>query len=211
LEENKKKEGVIALKSGLQYKVLKQGAGKYHPKKSTTCQCHYAGTTLALTENAWDLETDQWDEFDSSYKRGEPTSFAPNQVIKGWNEALQLMVEGDKWELYIPPKLGYGDAGAGDKIKSGDLLIFRLEMLKIEGEKVRAIPCNLKTGEDCDDEERGWLEEAKPKSIDVLSKEVANLKAKLKETLKAGVREKTVEKAKLLGRLLKARQTDGEL
>ena len=90
LAANKDKDGVITLASGLQYKVLEEGAGMEHPTVSTPCECHYAGRLLDGTE------------FDSSYKRGTPTTFAPNQVIKGWTEAMQLMVQGDKWEMYIP-------------------------------------------------------------------------------------------------------------
>ena len=89
---------MITLASGLQYKVLREGHGDAHPKAGTSCECHYEGRTA---QNYPDGET-----FDSSYKRGSPTSFAPNQVIKGWTEAMQLMVEGDKWEMYIPSELG---------------------------------------------------------------------------------------------------------
>ena len=78
LEENKEKEGIITLPSGLQYKVLVEGGGVEHPLKSTPCECHYAGRLLDGTE------------FDSSYKRGTPTTFAPNQVIKGWTEAMRM-------------------------------------------------------------------------------------------------------------------------
>merc|ERR1712226_1301910 len=99
------------------------------------------------------LKEEEWKEFDSSYKRGEPTTFAPNQVIKGWTEAMQLMVEGDKWEMYIPSELGYGDGGSGEKIKGGDVLIFRMEILKIKGGRKRAVKCDLKTRENCDDAE----------------------------------------------------------
>ena len=81
---------VTVLPSGLMYKVLVASEGGKTPQVSTPCACHYAGTLIDGTE------------FDSSYKRGSPTTFAPNQVIKGWTEAMQLMVEGDKWELYIP-------------------------------------------------------------------------------------------------------------
>ena len=91
LEANGKKDGVITLKSGLQYKVLKEGGGMEHPKVDSPCECHYAGQLLS------------GEEFDSSYKRGTPTTFAPNQVIKGWTEAMQLMVQGDKWEMCKPP------------------------------------------------------------------------------------------------------------
>ena len=74
--------------------------------------------------------------FDSSYARGSPTTFAPNQVIRGWTEAMQLMVEGDKWELYIPSDLAYGDRGRPPKIGGGDCLVFTIEILKIKGDKV---------------------------------------------------------------------------
>lgn len=93
LAENAKKEGVTTLPSGLQYKTLTKGSGKYHPTVDSPCLCHYHGTLI-------DGST-----FDSSYDRGSPTTFAPNQVIKGWTEAMQLMVEGEKLELYIPSEL----------------------------------------------------------------------------------------------------------
>ena len=90
LQANKLKDGVIELPSGLQYRVLVEGpAGGPSPGPSTRCACHYRGTTI------------DGKEFDSSYKRGKPTEFAPNQVIAGWTEAMQLMKEGDKWELVI--------------------------------------------------------------------------------------------------------------
>merc|ERR1712196_733249 len=133
LEENKAKEGVITLPSGLQYKVLRKGSGAHHPTKDSPCECHYEGALIDGTE------------FDSSYKRGSPTTFAPNQVIKGWTEAMQLMVEGDKWEMYIPSDLGYGDGGSGAKIKGGDVLIFRMEIVKINGEKKPADRCNIES------------------------------------------------------------------
>ena len=95
-------------------------AGKT-PLFSTPCKCHYSGTLIDGTE------------FDSSYKRGEPLTFAPNQVIKGWTEAMQLMKEGGQWELYIPSELGYGERGAGGMIPGGAVLIFTLELLEVLG------------------------------------------------------------------------------
>lgn len=92
LEENKNKPGVITLPSGLQYKVIREGSGDSHPTADSSCSCHYEGRVAQNWPNG--------ETFDSSYARGEPTSFAPNQVIKGWTEAMQLMVEGDKWEMY---------------------------------------------------------------------------------------------------------------
>eukprot|EP00316_Scyphosphaera_apsteinii_P013481 CAMPEP_0119321560 /NCGR_PEP_ID=MMETSP1333-20130426/55717_1 /TAXON_ID=418940 /ORGANISM="Scyphosphaera apsteinii, Strain RCC1455" /LENGTH=206 /DNA_ID=CAMNT_0007328563 /DNA_START=209 /DNA_END=829 /DNA_ORIENTATION=- len=118
------KDGVINLPSGLQYKVLEEGPGLEHPTDRTPCECHYAGRLLDGTE------------FDSSYKRGAPTTFAPNQVIKGWTEAMQLMVVGDKWELYIPMELAYGPEGKPPKIPPAATLIFIMEIVKIKGDKV---------------------------------------------------------------------------
>eukprot|EP00750_Incisomonas_marina_P004341 INCI13462.1.p2 GENE.INCI13462.1~~INCI13462.1.p2 ORF type:complete len:154 (+),score=27.59 INCI13462.1:206-667(+) len=123
LAENAQKEGVVTLPSGLQYRVLESGPspGK-SPLVSTPTECHYAGTLIDGTE------------FDSSYKRGRPATFAPNQVVKGWTEAMQLMKEGDKWELYLPSELGYGNRNRGQYIKAGDVLVFTLEMINVKGE-----------------------------------------------------------------------------
>lgn len=96
-------------------------------------------------------------EFDSSYKRGSPTTFAPNQVIKGWTEAMQLMVEGDKVELYIPSDLAYGESGSPPKIPGGSALVFRMEIIKIKGDKVDAITCEPSTLEGCNDKEKVHL------------------------------------------------------
>merc|ERR1719183_967715 len=198
LEENKEREGVVTLKSGLQYKVLTKGSGKFHPKKDSPCKCHYAGTTPSLTPDAITKDEKDWAEFDSSYKRGEPTSFAPNQVIKGWTEAMQLMVEGDKWEMYIPSELGYGDGGSGEKIKGGDVLVFRMEILKILGGKKRAYSCNLKTKENCDDDEVAVLDKWASKPIADIEAEVKSIKKQTEGTLKAGQREKIVAPLKML-------------
>ncbi len=119
LKENKEKEGIVTLESGLQYKVITQGDGE-KPKASDTVKCHYKGTTI------------DGKEFDSSYKRGQPASFKVNGVIKGWTEALQLMSAGSKWMLYIPSDLAYGDRGAGQSIAPGSTLIFEVELLGIE-------------------------------------------------------------------------------
>lgn len=100
--------------------MLKNGPGDGpQPTASTPCLCHYKGTLLDGTE------------FDSSYSRGEPATFAPNQVIRGWTEAMQLMREGDKWELFIPSELAYGDSGRGAHIKPGSVLVFELEILQV--------------------------------------------------------------------------------
>jgi len=120
LAENQKKEGVVTLDSGLQYKVLAAGDGDAHPLPGSPCDCHYEGRCA----KDWPAGA----KFDSSYDRGAPTTFAPNQVIGGWTEAMQLMVEGDKWEMYIPSNLAYGDTG-----RVPGCLVFTMEILKIKG------------------------------------------------------------------------------
>ena len=120
LAANKSKEGVVALPSGLQYKILKEGTGP-KPSASDSVVCNYRGTLISGTE------------FDSSYKRGQPATFPVNGVIKGWTEALQLMPVGSKWELFIPPDLAYGDHGAGPDIGPAATLIFEVELLSIQG------------------------------------------------------------------------------
>ncbi len=118
LAENKAKEGVVALPSGLQYKILKEGNGP-KPKASDTVKCHYEGR---LTDGT---------VFDSSIRRGEPAEFPVGGVIQGWVEALQLMPVGSKWQLYIPSELAYGTHGAGQAIGPDETLIFDVELLAI--------------------------------------------------------------------------------
>jgi len=118
LADNGKKDGVVTLPSGLQYKVLNKGAGAT-PKADSKVEVNYAGTLIDGTE------------FDSSYKRGEPVSFPVNGVIPGWTEALQLMKEGDKWQLVIPPQLAYKERGAPPVIPPNSALIFEVELLKV--------------------------------------------------------------------------------
>merc|ERR1712070_986849 len=163
LDENKGKEGVITLASGLQYKVLRKGSGIHHPTVSSPCECHYEGTLI------------NGDKFDSSYDRGSPTTFAPNQVIKGWTEAMQLMVEGDKWEMYIPSELGYGDSGSPPKIQGGDVLVFQMEIIKIKGDKKPASKCDVKTMEGCKDKEKEYVEKMKGKGKEKVGSELKRL------------------------------------
>jgi FKBP-type peptidyl-prolyl cis-trans isomerase FklB len=119
LEGNKVKEGIVALKSGLQYKILKEGTGA-SPKATDTVKCHYKGITI------------DGKEFYNSYKRGEPATFALNRALKGWTEGLQLMKEGGKWRFFIPSELAYGERGSGPNIGPNEVLIFELELLGIE-------------------------------------------------------------------------------
>jgi FKBP-type peptidyl-prolyl cis-trans isomerase FklB len=117
LAENKTKEGVVTLPSGLQYKILTTGTGP-KPTASDSVVCNYKGTLI------------DGKEFDSSYKRGQPATFPVTGVIKGWTEALQLMPVGSKWQLFVPSDLAYGDAGRPG-IDPGDTLIFEVELVSI--------------------------------------------------------------------------------
>lgn len=118
LENNKKQEGVTVTESGLQYKILSSGSGK-KPAATDRVTVNYVGKLIDGTE------------FDNSTSRAEPTSFTVNQVIPGWTEALQLMKEGDKWILYIPSDLAYGEQGAGGQIPPNATLIFEVELVKV--------------------------------------------------------------------------------
>lgn len=121
LEQNLTVDGVQSTASGLQYQVLQPGSGEIHPTATDRVKVHYHGTLIDGTV------------FDSSVDRGEPITFGLNQVIPGWTEGLQLMVEGEKTRLFIPSELGYGNRAAG-KIKPGSTLIFDVELLGINVE-----------------------------------------------------------------------------
>jgi FKBP-type peptidyl-prolyl cis-trans isomerase FklB len=118
LAENKKKEGVITLPSGLQYKVLKMGTGK-KPGRDQSVTLNFKGMFIDNTE------------FDNTYKQGGPTTFPVNGVIKGWTEALELMPEGSIWQLFIKPDLAYGERGSGQIIPPNATLIYEVELFRI--------------------------------------------------------------------------------
>ena len=117
---NQTSEEFVTTSSGLQYRILIEGSGDDSPGPESVVSVHYRGK---LTNGL---------EFDSSYKRNQPASFPVNGVIRGWTEALQLMKEGDKWELIIPPDLGYGSKGAGNIIPPDSTLIFEVELIEIK-------------------------------------------------------------------------------
>jgi FKBP-type peptidyl-prolyl cis-trans isomerase FklB len=119
LAENKKKDGVVALASGLQYKVIQKGAGK-KPTSNDTVVVHYRGSLIS------------GQEFDSSYSRGQPATLEVGGVIQGWQQALQLMPVGSKWQVVIPSDLAYGARGAGDSIGPNETLVFEIELVEIK-------------------------------------------------------------------------------
>ncbi len=122
LKANAKKEGVKVLPSGVQYKVIKEGTGAM-PKDTSRVKVHYEGKTM------------DGKVFDSSYKRGQPTDFRANQVIKGWTDALVHMPAGSIWEVYIPQELAYGERQQGADIKPFSMLIFKIELLEVDPKK----------------------------------------------------------------------------
>ncbi len=119
LNENKNKEGVKTLDTGLQYKVITAGEGEI-PSGSSNVVVNYRGTLIDGTE------------FDSSYARGEPATLGIGKVIKGWQEALMMMPVGSKWQIYVPSHLAYGERGAGKVITPNSTLIFDIELLEIK-------------------------------------------------------------------------------
>ncbi|MBY0348334.1 MAG: FKBP-type peptidyl-prolyl cis-trans isomerase [Hydrotalea flava] len=120
LEANGKRPGVVTLPDGLEYEVLKAGTDTIKPTLADKVTCHYHGTLIDGTV------------FDSSVDRGEPVTFPLNGVIKGWQEALQLMTVGSKWKIYLPSDLAYGNKGAGEKIGPGATLVFTVELLGVQ-------------------------------------------------------------------------------
>ncbi|MEO5651154.1 MAG: FKBP-type peptidyl-prolyl cis-trans isomerase [Ginsengibacter sp.] len=118
LEANKHRPEVVTLPSGLQYEILTKGTGPI-PKETDTVKANYIGSLI------------DGNEFDNSYKRGQPLEIPVGGVIQGWVEALQLMPVGSKWKLFIPSDLGYGDRGAGGAIPGGAALVFTIELLEI--------------------------------------------------------------------------------
>ncbi len=122
LSENKKKKGITTLPSGLQYKVITAGKGK-KPKPTDTVTVQYRGTLIDGTE------------FDSSYRRGQPATFPVNGVIPGWTEALGLMQEGSKWQIFVPSNLAYGERGSGGQIGPNATLIFEIELISVQEKK----------------------------------------------------------------------------
>ena len=117
LKENGLKPEITTTNSGLQYRVVKKGKGKF-PRINDTVKVHYVGKLVS------------GNEFDSSYNRGKPAQFKVNGVIKGWTEALMMMKKGSKWEIFIPPELGYGKKGIPGTIPPNAVLTFELELIK---------------------------------------------------------------------------------
>ena len=120
LAANLEQEGIVVTESGLQYQVIEEGNASVNPGPDSVVTVHYSGSLI------------DGNVFDSSYSRNQPTTFALNAVIAGWQEGLQLMGPGSKYKLFIPPQLGYGERGAGSSIGPNEVLIFEVELLSFE-------------------------------------------------------------------------------
>ncbi|HEX4480962.1 MAG TPA: FKBP-type peptidyl-prolyl cis-trans isomerase [Rudaea sp.] len=120
MADNKNKKGIVSLPSGLQYRIIEDGTGTRHPTAQTEVDVHYRGS---LSNGL---------EFDSSFARGEPAHFKVGDVIKGWQEILPLMREGDHWQVFIPPELAYGERGQPPRIGPNEALVFELKLVKVK-------------------------------------------------------------------------------
>ena len=160
LAENAHKPGVVTLESGLQYLILEQGNGTEHPTSHTPCSCHFNVSYINRTQ------------FDSSLLYGELADVHPNHIIPGWSEAIQQMVQGDKWMLYIPSELAYGETGLPPRIQPNIALIYYVHLVEIRGATIPALQCNVTTQVRCNDKERAYIQTSKHKHIDILTKEL---------------------------------------
>lgn len=205
LKKNLGREDVIKRKSKLQYKILRNGTGQFHPLSESTCLVHFVGTTLSKTPDAVTLDEEHWDVVNASKNSGD--WLVLSYEIKAFKEALKLMVEGDRWELYIHSDLGYGDKGIGEKILGGDLYIVRMELLRIKGDKVRSGVCDPDTKEGCAQDEIELLEYlGSTPSVDTIKRREELFRAKLDsevEPLKAAQRYEIKAKLQMLKKLKK--------
>ena len=160
LAENAHKPGVVTLESGLQYLILEQGNGTEHPTPHTPCSCHFNVSYINQTQ------------FDSSLLYGELADVHPDHIITGWSEAIQQMVQGDKWILYIPSELAYGESGLPPRISPNIALIYYVHLVEIRGPTIPALQCNVTTEYRCNDKERAYIQTSKQKSIELLTKEL---------------------------------------
>jgi len=211
LEENKKKEGVVTLPSGLQYKVLHEGHFSDHPHENTTCDVHFQGWLASNFPNGPKFSSTTFGSHGVHDHKldGMTKSFAPNHkfiqapqpnhVIPAMKEALLLMVEGAKWELYVPSELGYGDEGSEcdenrkehkdtnvkeenkkckhNQIDGGEALVFQIELDKIKGRKEPANVCDVENSHECKEREKNYVDKMKALGPDKIEAELKRLQS----------------------------------
>ena len=172
LARNRQDPHVVELASGLQYKILVNGTGSFHPTPMCQCLVDYEGRLL------------NGHVFDSSIARDEPLRVSASQVIDGWAEAMHLMVKEDKWELYIPSELGYGELGYQPDIPGHALLIFTLEMLGLAcppEQQMPALNCDIATGAQCSGREWAYVQKTASWTADKISGELTRLSSMMAE------------------------------
>lgn len=215
LEQNARREGVITLPSGLQYKVLKNGTGVFHPRVTTKCHIMGKATTLTRTPDAVDKHMDNWDFYVTDESPGAamvPPKFFQEEKRcqergKAVAEAMMLMVEGDSWELYIPPTMDYRKYLTGENYLEGETIVYRFELVQFaKGFNVgkRKYKCNIKTSQYCMPEEKRVLDQLPNVTLDDVITLKEQLKKKKQRSNKELERKKYTEDLLFLGTIEKA-------
>lgn len=185
LEANKKRSGVVTLLSGLQYRVVREGNGGYHPSEDSSCDCHYVGTSSRLMPDffAQEKNEEQWESFDSTRRTvaKQPAALEPHSIV--WGQALKMMVEGAIWDIFVPSELikkkevDDGEDDEKDLKKSGDVLIFRVELLRIKGQQVPVDICDIQSWKGCSERQRAYVERMQKKTKEKWTSEVERLES----------------------------------
>jgi len=209
LEANAQRPGVVGLPSGLQYKVIKAGNGGYHPGKDGTAHCHYVATSTRLMPDFFersDKDASTWVAFDRTREspKSEPAQLAIGQIA--WGTVLQMMVEGDTWDVFVPSELikktseeeempGDDDPDAKVLKQSGDVLIFRVDLVKISGQGIPVSSCDVGSMVGCSEKQRAYIERQQKKTSDKRRSEAVRLESM------TGVGMQAEDKAWLLTRI----------
>eukprot|EP00747_Dinoflagellata_sp_TGD_P180789 gnl/TRDRNA2_/TRDRNA2_33858_c0_seq1.p1 gnl/TRDRNA2_/TRDRNA2_33858_c0~~gnl/TRDRNA2_/TRDRNA2_33858_c0_seq1.p1 ORF type:complete len:319 (+),score=69.03 gnl/TRDRNA2_/TRDRNA2_33858_c0_seq1:56-1012(+) len=215
----RRKYSIFEKDSGLYYRVLRAGTGKARPVDGTTCELKYTITTPRLTPGATELEESEWKVLDRGSRREPLSTGRRPSYIKGWMEALKLMVAGDYWELYVPASLAYGDGtdriyGRGPAgLLPHEMLVCRLELVSIEGVVERtADGCVLKTKEGCDEVETMLLDEFGKKPVNELWDQIMEWKTMMDDMSKTAEEKQDIRSATdFLKRMAKAKKKGEEL
>eukprot|EP00933_Yihiella_yeosuensis_P021432 TRINITY_DN1694_c5_g1_i1.p1 TRINITY_DN1694_c5_g1~~TRINITY_DN1694_c5_g1_i1.p1 ORF type:complete len:246 (-),score=54.98 TRINITY_DN1694_c5_g1_i1:38-775(-) len=199
-------EGVISTTSGINYRVLRTGSGTESPIDKARCLIH------------WEVRTAQnypdGEKMDSTYDRSEPMVLQPNMLVpgQGMSFALQMMVEGDKWEVALPAELGYGAAGSTGKVAPGDALFFTIELLEIKGESVPAMRCDdVKDLKDCNDDAKKYVKKQREKEGSALQAELERLSGMTGNAVKPDKQQWLHRRIKILKSLVQEKATNAEL
>jgi FKBP-type peptidyl-prolyl cis-trans isomerase FklB len=213
LKERALEPGVIKMPSGWLYKVHRHGEGKFHPTEDSECEMWYIGTTPRLTPKAHETANDteavktEWKHFNSAYHNGKTLAFQPAHMPL-FKEAMQMMVEGDHWEIYMPSEIGYGDRGQDPYVEGGACLIWRLELEKILGEKVPVDECDVVSKKDCDEEQADYIDKMAAGTAETRSAEYKRLYAMTGQDMKSKKKHWLLARLKLLKKMQDSEQNE---